>query len=986
VNNETLSTAEKLAALQASYASKLGEKLAELKAAAALIIPGDRSEDSATAILELSGLAHKLSGSAGTFGFKDLGAAAKNLEILCHSLGENALGENGKPVSALERQEIDNLVAAVIRRHGQSADLGQLGLEPPVEESSLYGGGLSEGQTILLVEDDPDQSTRLRIGLSAFGYQIEVIEQLSDVKDALEAHHPAAVILDLEFKEGPTAGAEMIQQLRASSGMNCPLVVLTVHDNFDARLAAVRAGCDQYLTKPASLIDVVHVLDNVTLATEKEPERILVIDDDVDVLEHVKITLQSEGMIVECISDPTSVLKVMESFNPELLLIDLHMPECSGKEVAEIIRQKSEYSGISLVFFSSEQDIDIQYDAMGVGADDFLTKPIDSRLLIPAVRMRVERFRVLQDLMTRDSLTGLYNHATTKQLLETELARARRFDAPVTFSILDIDHFKSINDSYGHRIGDAVIKTLAGILTHRLRKSDIIGRLGDKTFGVVLPNTSGEQALSVIDVIRRAFEEIANSIVGALAPITLSSGLADFPAHKTTFELSEAVELALKDAKNSGRNNTRIAPPAATSALNAKIPSIAAPDTGETQSIEQPSGLRTLKEAIVIDDDPMVAEFIKPFAESAGFHVQTLSDPSTFANIYRANTDLIVLDLNMPVMDGVELIRFLGDNRSEASIIVISGYDQEILTAAKSLARRLNLNVLGALQKPIDPAGLESMLEIAFDNGGDFQRRHDFKGTAELPSVEDLQTAISTNSLEVYFQPKIDLATKSVAGSEALVRWNHPEKGFIPPDFFVTLAEQNELIGGLTDLVLKRVCKHREYLLKEGYSQKVSINISDQSLADLNFPETISVIVNQSGLSSTGVILELTETSLSTGTVYVLDVLTRLRMKGFEISIDDFGTGHSSLARLSQLPFTELKIDKSFVGVMHSDLAARAIVKNTIDLAHSLNLSVVAEGVETQEQMKILESFGCDVAQGYFISRPLPPEDFEAWLKAYPAP
>jgi len=271
----------------------------------------------------------------------------------------------------------------------------------------------------------------------------------------------------------------------------------------------------------------------------------------------------------------------------------------------------------------------------------------------------------------------------------------------------------------------------------------------------------------------------------------------------------------------------------------------------------------------------------------------------------------------------------------------------------------------------------------AYEGGNNVLQKAPYQGTSELPSVQELQNAINDEMLEVYFQPKIELATKIAYGAEALVRWRHPVKGFIPPDFFVPLAEQNLLISSLTDLVLKQVCGHCDDLLNGEHLFKISVNISDQSLADLSFPEAISDVVSTAGLPSSVIMLELTETSLSTGTVYVLDVLTRLRMKGFQISIDDFGTGHSSLSRLNELPFSELKIDKSFVADMHASLASRAIVKNTIDLAKSLKLSVIAEGVETQEQMDMLESFGCDAIQGYFISRPLPPNKFEEWLKAY---
>jgi len=388
-----------------------------------------------------------------------------------------------------------------------------------------------------------------------------------------------------------------------------------------------------------------------------------------------------------------------------------------------------------------------------------------------------------------------------------------------------------------------------------------------------------------------------------------------------------------------------------------------------------------LEYLVVLDDDPMICAFVKQFAESAGFRVVSFTDPLKFTDFYSAKTDLILLDLNMPIMDGIEVLRFLGDNRSKAAIVIISGDGEEINAAARSLAIRQGLNNIGTLQKPFDQDDLKRMLEIAYEDADGAPSRVIPKGTMELPSEEELREAIMNDLLEVYFQPKVHLLTKTVVGAEALVRWQHSKKGFVPPDYFVTLAEQSNLINNLTNFVFKKVCQYlKKWLIDKPYL-KISVNVSDLSLGDLDFPEFVMDYIKTGGLNTSNIILELTETSISSDTTRVMDILTRLRLKGFELSIDDFGTGHSSLQRLNEMPFSELKIDQSFVGKAHTESGARTIVKNTIELGASLGMKTVGEGAETQEHIDILEEFGCDIVQGYFISRPLPPKDFEEWLK-----
>ncbi|MBT7286956.1 MAG: diguanylate cyclase, partial [Rhodospirillaceae bacterium] len=350
------------------------------------------------------------------------------------------------------------------------------------------------------------------------------------------------------------AGADVIEQLRATIGVECPVIVTTVHDDFAARLAAVRAGCDAFLLKPLEIPVIVQVLDAATNENDDEPQRVLMIDDDPDMTQFVSIILQSAGMILEGLTDPALVLQKIDAFSPELILIDLWMPSCNGREISAIIRQHPKYSNLPIVFLSGETDMELQLQAMDTGGDDFIAKPINPKYFVSAIRSRVTRFRGLRDQMVRDSMTGLFNYATTRQMLETEIERARRSGLPLSFAILDIDHFKAVNDTHGHGAGDEVIKTLSRILTSRLRRVDIVGRLGGEEFGVVLGNTPVIRAIGVMEDIRKAFEATTQQAEGDAFKVTFSCGIAEFPDFASGSELSEAADQALYEAKNTGRN------------------------------------------------------------------------------------------------------------------------------------------------------------------------------------------------------------------------------------------------------------------------------------------------------------------------------------------------------------------------------------------------------------------------------------------------
>ncbi len=369
---------------------------------------------------------------------------------------------------------------------------------------------------------------------------------------------------------------------------------------------------------------------------------------------------------------------------------------------------------------------------------------------------------------------------------------------------------------------------------------------------------------------------------------------------------------------------------------------------------------------LVIDDEPAICDFVKEVAEENGFDVATANDFNQFRAAYRSlNPSGIVLDLLMPEVDGIELLRFLAKEECQAHILLMSGLDQKVLHTASQLGTTHGLKMLDALQKPILVEELERALNKA-------------RGEEQAITERALAEAISNEELILHYQPKVKLDSGCawiVDSVEALVRWNRPGHGLVPPDEFIPLAERTGLIDSLTDYVLHAALKQITQWRSNGSSVAVAINLAPQLLSDLNLPDRLSDLLREYGVDGSALILEITESAAMTDVVRTMDILTRLRLKGFELSMDDFGTGYSSLVHLFRMPFSELKIDKSFVIDVNRDKEAEVIVRSTVDLAHNLGLKVCAEGVETEEAMDFLRSIECDLAQGYYLSKPLPPSD-----------
>jgi len=490
--------------------------------------------------------AHSLKGSGATYGFNEVSDLATQL----HAILNNLLEQNVQADIQVSKQ----INALLVSLNNISFDFDKdYHFEPPVSVSNAPVPVSNDNPSLLLLMKSRDEAEETLGQLQHYGYDITILTATDKLLDTIEHTAPFAIIMDiaLQTEYDAAINKELINTI--------PLIILSTNEDIQTRLNAVRSGCTKFLTRPVNTSDLIDTLDSISHKKFQEANRILIVDDTKSLALFYEATLQSVGMDTCIVTDPMEVLDKLIEFNPELILMDMYMPGCDGQELAAVIRQHEAYVSIPIVFLSSELDKSKQLEAMRHGGDDFLTKPIDPGHLIKSVETRTSRYRKLRSFMVRDSLTGLYNHTKTKELLETDLYRCARNDTSLVFGMIDIDKFKSVNDTYGHPVGDKVIKSLARILKQRLRKSDIVGRYGGEEFAVVMYETDIKSACSVMNEIREHFSMVSHHAGEKEFNVTFSCGLAEYPYFDTSSELNEAADKALYQAKNAGRNCVQVA-------------------------------------------------------------------------------------------------------------------------------------------------------------------------------------------------------------------------------------------------------------------------------------------------------------------------------------------------------------------------------------------------------------------------------------------
>ena len=355
-------------------------------------------------------------------------------------------------------------------------------------------------------------------------------------------------------------------------------------------------------------------------------------------------------------------------------------------------------------------------------------------------------------------------------------------------------------------------------------------------------------------------------------------------------------------------------------------------------------------------------------AENGRAALQRLQQPG-------AQVDILLCDIDMPEMDGMALLRHLAGLAHKPAVILVSQLSSAMRDSVSAMAQAYGLTVLGIMPKPPSRSKLLNLLQQYAPS----QAKRVLAPAAPIPR-QDLADALKNGEIVPWFQPKVEMASGRVVGVEALVRWNSPTRGLLAPGAFLAAVESHGLMDQLTWVVLAQSAALGRGWQEQGLQLQISVNLSLSSLGRLELAERIYEVVSKRGLAPSSLILEVTETAAMSAVGPSLENLTRLRLRGFGLSIDDYGTGYSSLQQLARVPFTELKIDQSFVREAAQFETTRIVVESSLDIARRLNLKTTAEGVETHEQWKLLSDLGCDIAQGYLIAKPMAAEALPDWL------
>lgn len=598
---------------------------------------------------------------------------------------------------------------------------------------------------------------------------------------------------------------------------------------------------------------------------------ILVVDDIADNLRVLSGTLSEHGYQVRCAKNGKMALMAVQKMQPDIILLDVKMPEMDGYEVCQKLKASESTRDIPVIFLSALDDVLDKVRAFEAGGVDYITKPfqvaevlarVKNHLSLQAAKAEIqqlnadlekrvfertaqlkatnielqqeiaERERIQQQLShdaLHDALTGLPNRVLLTEKIDLCLQHSQRH-LKYQFGVLfiDLDRFKVINDSLGHLVGDKLLVAVVNILRECLRKNDTVARLGGDEFIVLLENL--QNVTEATKVAQRILEQLKLPITidGQTIFTSASIGIVlNTPAHSSSSELLRDADIAMYRAKEAGKARYAV-------------------------------------------------------------------------------------------------------------------FDQEMYTYTMKLLQLEN----------------------------------------------DLRLAIEQEEFRLYYQPLIDLTTGAIYGFEALVRWQHPTQGLISPDEFIPIAEDTGLILPLGAWILREACRqlrawqqHTAHLCgsdDDGF--KMSINLASLQLQDPHFLESLDQILLEMNLDGKSLQLEITESMLMDSETATQKLLKQIKQRGIQLSIDDFGTGYSSLGYLNRFTLDTLKIDRSFVSQMNGDSESLEIVRTIIALAHTLNLEVIAEGVETAEQAAQLEKLGCRFAQGYLFAPPLPPSSAKLML------
>lgn len=493
---------------------------------------------------------HTLIGSSGTFGFHDVSRTAREIEVKLKKLliTENySKKENASFVNEISL-EIIHLIGVVSALNEKAVDNIHSNM---MEHKSPHPIGTAQDYLIYYLDGDLVGAQQLTKQLIAYGFKCKHFREKVDLLNAIGASHPNLVILDLIVAD--TSVTTMFELAKSIVNLGPKVFMLSGFNDFENHLSAVRAGVHAYIEKPADVAFIVSKIRTVLQLHGNRPSKILIVDDQRSVAEFYASVLRDSGMSVQVEITPSDVLYVMSETMPDLVLLDLNMPDVSGQELAAIIRQQEQFHSIPIVFLTAEE-IQQKSSLLALGTDVLLKHEISTEEFVLHIKSRVNRAKTLASKMYKDSLTGLLNHAQAQRSLEKEFLRSRRHTIPLSVVMIDIDKFKNVNDTYGHLVGDKVILALSNLLDQRLRSTDYIGRFGGEEFLVVMPNCILDHAGTIINKLRIVFSELKFEANGETFSVSFSAGISGIEESLTALDQLKRADDALYQAKMRGRN------------------------------------------------------------------------------------------------------------------------------------------------------------------------------------------------------------------------------------------------------------------------------------------------------------------------------------------------------------------------------------------------------------------------------------------------